>query len=417
VSIQNLFLFLIGHRQAILDLAADRRAVWVALLFVLSAGLAREYDGEDLLSEPWHLVIPLGASLGAATVLFLVACGTVFLRKEGRPPLLDAYRSFLTLFWMTAPLAWLYAIPYERFLEPGDATRANLWTLALVAAWRVALMTRVVSVLTGRKWYTSLFLVMLFADGVALLAVYYMPKPVISFMGGVRLTESEEVVQGASLLIGCLGIVSLPVWGLGAIYAWSAETPAWNAPTGPERSPRTSWGIWALAALSILIWLPILPFTQKEQWLRFQVERDLKAGRIAEALDRMSAHTPEEFPPQWDPPPRVGVQEMKPGILDVMEVILTREVAPWVRERYVAKFNSYLGDDYSLFNYPKRGSELARLIRILQGLPEGAEIAVRHERAVESRMSDPEFSPEDRDNLKALLELAKKKSDPKKNSE
>ena len=40
--------FLIGHRDAILRIANCRHAVWVGLIVVLSAGLAREYDGADL---------------------------------------------------------------------------------------------------------------------------------------------------------------------------------------------------------------------------------------------------------------------------------------------------------------------------------------------------------------------------------
>ena len=112
MRIRTLLLYLIGSRRAILDLAADRHGLWVGLLFVLSAGFAREYDGQDLLREPWHLLIPLGASLAASFALFLVACGPVFFQGEGRPPFFSAYRSFLTLFWMTAPLAWLYAVPY-----------------------------------------------------------------------------------------------------------------------------------------------------------------------------------------------------------------------------------------------------------------------------------------------------------------
>ena len=37
MRIRTLALYLIGYRQAILTLAADRRALWVGFLFVLSA--------------------------------------------------------------------------------------------------------------------------------------------------------------------------------------------------------------------------------------------------------------------------------------------------------------------------------------------------------------------------------------------
>ena len=36
-----------------------------------------------------------------------------------------------------SPLAWLYALPVERWLELGAALSLNRWFLAVVAAWRV----------------------------------------------------------------------------------------------------------------------------------------------------------------------------------------------------------------------------------------------------------------------------------------
>src|SRR5580700_9011821 len=115
MDIRTLFRFLIGDRQAILEIAADRRALWVGLLLVVSAAFARDYDGEDLVHEPWRLLLPLGASVASSFVLFLLTFGKAIASDAARPSFLTAYRSFLTLFWMTAPLAWLYAVPYERF--------------------------------------------------------------------------------------------------------------------------------------------------------------------------------------------------------------------------------------------------------------------------------------------------------------
>jgi hypothetical protein len=407
---RTLGLYLIGNRQAILDLAADPRCLWVGLLLVFSAGLAREYDGQDLLREPWHLLIPVGASLVASFLLFLVACGRLFFRKEGRPPFFTAYRTFLTLFWMTAPLAWLYAIPYERFLSAGYATRANLWTLALVAAWRVALMVRVVSVITGRSVVPALMLVMTFADAAALAAVYMIPKPIVPIMGGVRLTDSENAVVGGTLLVACLGIFSAPIWGIGGLIAFFTEKPAWQVPANPAGPASASRGLWVLAACSLLIWLPILPWTQAEQHLRSQVERDMKAGRIADALELMSAHAQSDFPPQWEPPPRVGYHETSPKLFDVMDVLVSREYAPWVRASYVDKLRRYIGNDYALYN--AQSYELPTLVRILERLPEGPAIAAEHRNEAESLLSNSRVTGADRENLEVWLKLAEKAEPP-----
>jgi hypothetical protein len=50
------------------------------------------------------------------------------------------YARVLTLVAMTAPPGILYAIPVERFFDMSTAGQLNLWFLALVAAWRVALL-------------------------------------------------------------------------------------------------------------------------------------------------------------------------------------------------------------------------------------------------------------------------------------
>jgi hypothetical protein len=405
MHLRNLGLYLIGNRQAILNLAADRRCLWVGLLFVLSAGLAREYDGQDLLREPWHLLVPFAASLAASFLLFLISCGSLFLHKEGRPPFFGAYRAFLTLFWMTAPLAWLYAIPYERFLSPADATRANLLTLALVAAWRVALMVRVVSVISRRTVTSSLLLVMAFADAAALAAVVMIPQPVVAIMGGVRLTESEQVIHGATFLVSCLGVISAPVWLIGGAVAFATNRPVWQVPDSSKHEPSLNIGSWILAALSLAIWLPILPWTQAEQRLRTQVEADLKAGRIADALDLMSAHAAPDFPPQWDPPPRVGYGETTPHIFQVMEVVLARNSAPWVRAIYEDKFRQQMSDRWA-FNWYS-GDELAALVRILNRLPDGPDIASTNRNTIQSRASNSSPASADRENLEALLKLAR----------
>ncbi len=409
MRVRTLFLYLIGDRRAILDLAGDRRSLWVGLLFVLSAGFAREYDGEDLLREPWHLLIPLGTSLAASFLLFLVACGGVFLQSDGRPPFLTAYRSFLALFWMTAPLAWLYAVPYERFLSPGAATSANLWTLALVAAWRVALMVRVVSVLTGSRAIPSFFLVMAFADAVAVTAVALMPKPVFALMGGVRQTESEALIAAATFQVMALGILTAPVWGIGALIAFANGTPVWQVPAGPTERAPAGRGMWALAALSLAVWLPVLPWRQGEQRMRSRVERDMKAGRIDDALEVMSAHAPSDFPPHWDPPPRVGYGETSPDLFEVMAVLLARDRAPWVQTCYAEKFRRSLGEGRMLYFDPLDGPRLGDLVEILKQLPEGPDIAAELSRGVEARLSNSQLSAGDRENLNALLRLAEKK--------
>ena len=100
-----------------------------------------------------------------------------------------------------------------------EATRANLWLLAVVSAWRVMLMTRVICVVYEARAWRAFFLVMFFADTVALVLLFLTPLPVLSLMGGIRLTESEQLIQGTAFLIGVLGVLSWPIWFFGAAVA------------------------------------------------------------------------------------------------------------------------------------------------------------------------------------------------------
>src|SRR5262249_5189313 len=156
--------------------------------FVFSAAFAREYDGEDLLDKPGYLFIPLVASLASSFLLFSLISVVANKSIRSVEHFVQGYLSLLSLFWMTAPLAWLYAIPYERFMSSLDAMRASLVTLAVVAAWRVVLMIRVLVVLSGAGIFAASFIVLLFGDAVALLVSVAAPLPIplIEVMGGVR---------------------------------------------------------------------------------------------------------------------------------------------------------------------------------------------------------------------------------------
>jgi hypothetical protein len=67
-----LFMFLLGRRTAIIQCWQMPRAWVYGLILVLTAGLAREYDAEYLLAEPWHLLLPVAASLVTSFVLYLL---------------------------------------------------------------------------------------------------------------------------------------------------------------------------------------------------------------------------------------------------------------------------------------------------------------------------------------------------------
>src|SRR5688572_18445448 len=98
IGVATLLRFFIGDREAILRLAQSRHTLWLGAIFVLAAGLAREYDQEYLLHAPWYLAIPFVASTVLSFLFFLVVSrwsGDF----DGPPrPFWAEYRAYLGLF-------------------------------------------------------------------------------------------------------------------------------------------------------------------------------------------------------------------------------------------------------------------------------------------------------------------------------
>jgi hypothetical protein len=360
---------ILGDRQAIRTIARSRHALAVGALFVLSAGLAREYDGEDLLHEPWHLLLPFAASVAASAVLYVASVGHPCRKGNG----FRGYFSFLALFWMTAPLAWLYAVPYERFLSARQATAANLLTLAVVAAWRVALMARVLQVGMGYARQEAAVKALFVANGLLLLALgvkvlgVVHAADILSSMGGVRQPEEETVVGTVTFFLFPLSVFACIALGVLLGY-YHPSRPRWRVLSDRAPAPSPSRPLWCLAVVSVAAWVIVLPFTQPEQQRRHRVERAFEQGRLDEALAEMSAHPREAFPSHWVPPPPPGQSGYSklPGLLDVMDKMIEGPPpADWVREAYLARFRRILLQAESDRTHDWR------IAAILRRLPEG----------------------------------------------
>ncbi|NOX60291.1 MAG: hypothetical protein GXP29_15730 [Planctomycetes bacterium] len=397
--------FLLGDRQAILDIARSKNGLLVGALLVLSAGFAREYDAEYLVMEPWHVLIPLGASLLVALPMFALLFVIGKRRGIGKVQFFKAFRSFLVLFWMTAPLAWVYAIPFERFLDPIGATYANLWMLRIVSIWRVALMTHVVSVFFGCKPVPAFFCVILVADIAMQVALDFAPFPVINFMGGIRVSDTANIVANAASVMTLFGILSLPIWLIGVLVVICKTQPTWSVVDLTPQAPFKSQPAITLAATAVLAWFTVLPWTQAEQRLRYETESLLIDGQIAKGLAVMSQHQKNHYPPLWDPPPRPHFRVYEPNILDVMLVMLDEPPADWVRPIYDEKFERWLGTG-GRYRYRRlsvmKVEDFERTLSILERIPAGSEYAVEMMPAIEAA----------RDRLgDALVNRAKKLAD------
>ena len=403
--------FLLGRKASILTIYNCPKILWVGALLVLSAGFAREYDGEDLLSEPWHVLIPHAASFLTSILLYAMLRLPAVRSKAAFRQVVKDYPRFLALYWLTAPLAWLYAIPFERWQNPGQATFMNLHLLAAVSAWRVALIIR--SAIVVYKPATKapvIITVLLFGDAVMLAAIYFVPVPIFQLMGGIRLSESELLLRSTMFFLQLAGYPTLLV--LLVLYLVTLPPTRIESTSSRHESGRIRFASWIVAALSVAIWAVFLPYTQPEQQLRRDVERRMAKGDLEGALDVMRQHDRSEFPPHWSPPPQIALPNQAVELTDVMDIVLDIESDSWVREVYMDKFLRKMPDLLGHFAYPS-SPQVSEFIRILRRLPpeswrDSDDDESYYYRSSISRLAenkDDEYSAELQADAAAILEM------------
>jgi hypothetical protein len=380
VQINDLGKFLAGSRRAIERFGRWRGTIWLGLIFVVSAGFAREYDQEDLLHEPWYLVLPLAASLATSFILYawlFLECWRSGVRGLGS--FLPGYWQFLGWYWLTAPLAWLYAVPYEQFFSPLAAMQLNYLTLAIVAFWRVVLMIRVAQIAYGMRVDRAAILVLTFATVVAFAAVNIAPKPIFDVMAGVRLSDEESFIQGVWLLVTFVGFwigLALLLCSLGV---FSFTQPRTLAPSNFAESQQGSATLWAFATAGLVVWLPLLAWTQPAEQRRWHAERMLRAGQVEAALRYLSQFERKQLPAHFNPPPHLAYREFKPDLAEIVVSAQRAHVAAWVREIFQAKWESQMFD-WGYYRHPYAyaaysDNQLKNLLKLIENRPDRAAIA------------------------------------------
>lgn len=366
--------YLLGQRAAIHAIAADRRFFGVGLLLTLSAALAREYDGEDLIHEPWYLVIPPAVSFVMGSCLAFGLWITLDRTARREYTFRLFWRRVLTCYWMTAPLAWLYAIPYERFLSELGSVEANLSTLSVVAVWRFCLTVRFALVLLDVTLPVVLMPIGFFVGVATFVGAAVSPHSLPSIMGGVRVPEAIVLLGMSEFYMQLGAMAAMVVCGLGTLIVLTTTRTERrlfviaddrNAGYAPSRR---------VAVCAIILFVAALPFTQPEQILRRAVERDVARGRLAEAVATMSAHSRSDFPPHWHPPPPPWDKFRFGEALRVLRAVQTAAAAPWVRDEYYERFRSVTAQPHWMYFWDWWEQPEA-FAEVLGEFPGGIEIA------------------------------------------
>lgn len=357
---------LVGDRGAILEAAASRGTLLVGAILVLSASLARKYDTVDLLDQPLELLHGFAATI--VNTLALHSLIWLFAAGPKRPPFVSSLLSFLGIFWLAAPMGWLYGIPYEQFMSAPDAVSANLWTLAAISVIRVVWVTRVLNVLWGvqtfRRGIRLFFVVMLYSDAVAIVALTTMPLPTVDLMGGLQQPPEIRIVADTALLAGIIAVFSAPIWLFGGLAVLASGGNVWTLTPAESRdgaaaapTTRVPPAIWpALAALAF--WLSWLPIMQPPQQRKTRIESLMNSGQITRAIHELCWHQRSEYPPVWTLPPvnEDGHAPESNSLPAIARALDAEPQAPrWVVEIYGKKLVRYVTTS---FMYPRRGESI-----------------------------------------------------------
>lgn len=384
---KTVFLYLTGHAGAVREVAASRSAWWVGALLVLSAGLAREYDQAYLPYAGIRVFYPLVASFAAVCILHLFIEWFVGERidplapqgaslERHAPRYGNSFRAFLGLFWMTAPAAWLYAIPVERFYDARGAAVANAYLLLAVSVWRVALFTRAVCVATGAGWARVLGAILLPSSVMMGIGSLVTGLSLIRMMGGMRLSPAEQVVEDAS---GIAFLASLAGFVLSIVLLLCAGRRTRGTRLPAPAEPGAPWI--ALAAVAVL-WIPPTLFAQGELGHAHRVKVLMWKEDYRGALAYLSEVPRGKFPPNWQLPP------------DPYEMFSTRELpkvfaaldgseADWVRAGYLKSMDVLLKHDFEIHRWMWfKQEDFVGVLEALGRIPEGRDWAQAHREAL-----------------------------------
>lgn len=176
----------------------DNRHLIAGLICTWIVGIGRWWDdpGANILQ---HLGV--GSVVYVFVLAFLLSLVAMPLR-----PKRWSYKHALTFVSLASPPALLYAIPVERFTELSTARSINVWFLAIVAVWRVALLLFYFVRSAGLSLFVAGIATLLPIMGIIVaLTALNLERAVFDIMGGLREsgTASDEaygILFGLSLL-------------------------------------------------------------------------------------------------------------------------------------------------------------------------------------------------------------------------
>lgn len=177
----------------------ERRFLFAGLIGTWAVGMGRYWDDPGA-----HLIQHLG--MGSIIYVFVMA----FLIWLAVAPYGVGdwhYDHVLTFVSLTSFPAIFYAVPVELFLSIDTAAAVNAWFLAIVAAWRMALLifflVRFTQLGYFTVWVTALLPVCLI---IVALTFLNLERAVFELMGGIRNATSKDTAYIILILLTVLSV-------------------------------------------------------------------------------------------------------------------------------------------------------------------------------------------------------------------
>ncbi|MGZ8939023.1 MAG: hypothetical protein ACXW32_07420 [Limisphaerales bacterium] len=343
MTAKDLLNYQFGCAEAIRRVAGSKHLLLVGAALVIITSIPRNYDQTYIGETPWWPVIPLMFSFVSGSFLFFILKGGFI--REAEASFARKYWMFLGLFWMTAPVAWLYGIPVERFMDARGAMVANLWLLGVVSVWRVVLLSRVMMVIYRVEFARALGWVLLGASVEVVFVLFFrvLGEGIMRGMGGMRNSPEQDLLIGALNTVFMTCLIAAPILLIAMVAlkfpekARLAELP---------KSLKVPWIVLTLAAAG---WLAAAVVPQQELATEFRYRSYLEEGKFREALAYLNTLEPRDWPPakSFRPDPYEGeVWNWLPGLL----AEVTGREKRWVQRKLLWVFEETFGHRRNRFS-------------------------------------------------------------------
>ena len=315
-----------GNAESIRRVAGSKYLLPVGTLLVLITSIPRNYDQTFIGEVPWWPLIPLVSSFVSGSFVFYVLKHGFIKEADGK--FSRKYWMFLGLFWKTAPIAWLYGIPVERWMTARSAAVANLWLMGIVSIWRVALFSRVMSVIYEVPWLRTGGWVLLAAslEVAAVLFFSGFGEAIGRGMAGMRNSPEQNLIIGVLGTVFWTAVIAVPLLLIVLKSALRFPEKAKIA-----ELPECNKTPWLLLLCIAVIWgaLAILP--QQELAKEWKYRALLEGRKPGEALAYLNTLEAKDWPPARSFRPDPYEFEVWRLFPDLMEQVNGSE-KPWVQE-------------------------------------------------------------------------------------